>query len=317
MDFIVNNYKLLPALVSILQTRNLTDSARELNVTQSAMSKTLGLIRESFHDPILIRQGNRFLLTQRAQVLKDQLPTLISQLDDLYLPMDVSPRQCKRKFNFAFSSFVAKSVLPMICSGIEKAAPLVSIESSLWQTEKLTDLGDTDVDLVATIADEIPENLYGKLMAEDQYVLLFNKNHALVNKKITLESYLSAKHILVSGVVDKSRQADDALKLSGNQRYIFATVPSFHAAFDILINTQTIITAPLHIANKYVQKFDLAIRPLPKQLPPHQYYLLWHAKHQQDPEHKWFRELCFPILQSYLQQQITQGLTQLALIDDY
>ena len=313
----MNNYKLLPALVSILQTRNLTDSARELNVTQSAMSKTLGLIRESFHDPILIREGNRFLLTQRAQVLKAQLPILLSQLDNLYQPMDLNPMQCKRKFNFAFSSFVARSVLPMVCSAVEKAAPLASIESTLWQTERLTDLGESNVDLVATIADEIPENLYGKLMAEDQYVLLFNKNHVLVTEKVTLESYLSAKHILVSGVVDKTRQADEVIKLTGNRRQIFVTVSSFHAAFEILSDTQTVITAPLHIASKYVQKFDLAIRPLPKKLSPHQYYLLWHAKHQQDPEHKWFRELCFPILQRYLQQQITQGLTQLINIEEH
>ena len=313
----MNNYKLLPALASILQTRNLTDSAQQLNVTQSAMSKTLGLIREAFHDPILIREGNHYLLTQRAQVLKDQLPILMSQLDNLYQPMDLDPRQCKRKFNFAFSSFVAKSVLPMVCAEVEKAAPLASIESTLWQTEKLTDLGESEVDLVATIANEVPENLYGKLMAEDQYVLLFNNKHSLLNEKITLELYLEAKHILVSGVVDKSRQADDVLRLTGNRRHIFATVSSFHAAFEILINTQTVITAPLHIASKYVKKFDLAIRPLPKKLSPHQYYLLWHAKHQQDPEHKWFRELCFPILQHYLQQQIKQGLTQLADIEEH
>ncbi|QSA19978.1 LysR family transcriptional regulator, partial [Vibrio furnissii] len=53
----MNNYKLLPALMALLETRNLTDAARRLNVTQPAMSKALRLIRDEFQDPILIRDG--------------------------------------------------------------------------------------------------------------------------------------------------------------------------------------------------------------------------------------------------------------------
>lgn len=312
----MNNYKLLPALSSLLETRNLTDSANDLNVTQSAMSKTLGLIREAFQDPILIREGNRFLLTQRAHELKKQLPTLMSQVDNLFLPINIDPKQCQRKFHFAFNSFVAKSVLPLVCAKIEKEAPLVTIESTLWQTEKLEELADTNVDLVATIAEDIPENLYGKIMAEDQYVVVFNKLHPLSNKPLTLSDYVAAKHILVNGVVDKRRQTDDALRTYGKQRHVFAKVPSFHAAFKVLVNTETVMAVPLHIASKYVKKFNLSIRPLPFKLEPHKYYLLWHAKDNQDLEHKWFRELCFPLLQFYLQERITEGLAQLSAFED-
>ncbi|MDE9590783.1 LysR family transcriptional regulator, partial [Xenorhabdus bovienii] len=57
----LNNYKLLPPLVSILQTLNLTESAKQLGVTQSAMSKILNQLREDFHDKIIIRESNKFI----------------------------------------------------------------------------------------------------------------------------------------------------------------------------------------------------------------------------------------------------------------
>ncbi|MEK6215298.1 MAG: LysR family transcriptional regulator [Vibrio fluvialis] len=79
----MNNYKLLPALMALLKTRNLTDAARRLNVTQPAMSKALRLIREEFQDPILIRDGQQFTLTQRGEQLKERLPALLFQLDQL------------------------------------------------------------------------------------------------------------------------------------------------------------------------------------------------------------------------------------------
>jgi DNA-binding transcriptional LysR family regulator len=71
------------------------------------------------------------------------------------------------------------------------------------------------------------------------------------------------------------------------------------------------LTTPLHIAVDFVQRYDLQIKPLPITIKEHHYYLLWHAKYQQDPEHQWFRRLCYPALQHHLQATIEQGMSLL------
>ena len=162
----MNNYKLLPALISLLHTRNLTESAKSLNVTQSAMSKTLSQIRDAFHDPILIREANHFVLTKRGEELKTQLPSLIQSLDNLYLPKKLDIAQCKRKFILASSDYVSQFILPDICAKMVNSAPNISIEYQLWQKNWLYELSQKPLDLVSTIADSVPENLYGKKMAE-------------------------------------------------------------------------------------------------------------------------------------------------------
>jgi DNA-binding transcriptional LysR family regulator len=304
----LNNYKLLPALISILQTRNLTESARNLNVTQSAMSKTLSQIREAFHDKIVIREANQFILTRKGEELKEQLPALMQQLDSLYVPNAMEPILCKRKFTLASSDYVAQAILPSICCDIELAAPNVSIEYQSWHKDQLTTLAEHTLDLVSTITESIPENLHGKMMAEDQLVVVFRRAHPQSVGDMSIADYIKARHILISGGGDKDSPVDHALSAIGQQRNVFATVPFFQSAIELLLKTDTMLTTPLHIAADFAQDYDLVVRPLPIDIEPQHYYLLWHAKHHQDPEHKWFRELCYPFFKEHLDQTIKQGM---------
>ncbi|MEH6448152.1 MAG: LysR family transcriptional regulator [Oleispira sp.] len=304
----MNNYKLLPALISILTTRNLTESAKELNVTQSAMSKTLSQIRQAFDNEILIRQGGQFLLTQRGEQLKTQLPILMQQLDDLYLPPAINLQRCNRVFRFASSDYVAQAVFPQILKNVEQAAPNVAIEYLLWDKQKLVESFSHSVDLVTTIADTIPENLYGQLLGEDQSVVIFSTTHPLADKELTLDDYLAARHVLISGGGDKDSLIDQSLKTKGQARKIIATVPFFQSAIELLLTTDSLLTIPLHIAAEFSKRFALQVKPLPMLVKPHNYYVLWHAKYQQDPEHHWFRELCIPALKNHLETRIQQGM---------
>ncbi|PKG37852.1 LysR family transcriptional regulator [Psychromonas sp. Urea-02u-13] len=308
-NFPLNNYKLLPALISILQTRNLTESARELNVTQSAISKTLTQIRSAFHDPIVIREGNQFVLTVKGQALKKQLPMLMQTLDNLYQPSVMDPSQCQRKFTLASSDYVAQAILPSICSELICDAPNTSVEYQLWHKDKLTELASMSLDLVSTITDTVPENLHGKSLGEDQLVMICRAEHPLCySNNLSINDYINAQHVLISGGGDKDSSVDLALAELGEQRRVFASVPFFQSAIELLLKTNTLLTTPLHIAADFAQQNDLRIMQLPFDLKAQQYYLLWHAKHHQDPEHTWFRELCYPLLKNHLQYTKTQGM---------
>jgi len=304
----LNNYKLLPALVSLLQTRNLTVSAKALNVTQSAMSKTLNQIRQAFGDQILVRQANLFVLTERGEQLKRQLPSLLTQLDDLYLSKPLNLANCQRKFNFASSDYVAQAVFPQVCAHLLNQAPQASIEYYVWHKDLLSELHRHPIDVVSTIADDIPENLYGEAMAQDTQVCIFRPNHPLAEQTLTLERYVAAQHVLITGGGDKDTPVDSALEALGLKRRIFARMPFFQGAVELLKTSDTILTTPLHIAADFAERYGLQLRPLPLTLPEHHYYLLWHAKHQQDSEHRWFRQQCLVQLSGHLNGRIEQGM---------
>lgn len=301
----MNNYKLLPALLSILETKNLTDSARALNVTQSAMSKTFRQIREELGDQIMVREGNQYVLTSKGQELVRELPLLLQKLDTLFSSQTLSADKIERQFTLAFSSFVAKSVLPIICADIEALAPGVSVVSHYWQDSHFDNLAGSTADIVLTLADNIPENLYGRELGTDEFVVMCKNTHPLAQGALTMEDYLNAKHVQVSGAVGWERQL-----FMGEQhklRRVFACTPSFHSAVKVLLTTNTLMTVPLHIASQYADKYPIKLKRFPIRLPQHKYYLLWHARHQQDPGHRWFRELCIDRIGDDLRRRIDFG----------
>lgn len=304
----MQNYKLLPSLLSILKTKNLTDSAKELNVTQSAMSKTFRQIRTAFDDQIMVREGNQYILTPRGIELQNQLPDLVYKIETLFKPGTLEPAKINRQFTLAYSSFIAKSVLPIICSEIDSQAPDVSVVSQYWQKTSFNGFPSSDIDILLTVANEVPENLYGKQLGEDKYVVMFRHEHPLSTTTLTLDNYKQAKHILVNGVIGLDNHLLKGC-LTSHQPLIkvFANVPSFNSAVKVLKSTNTVMTVPLHIASKYARKYDLCLREYPIAIPPHKYYLLWHAKYNQDLEHKWFRNICINLIAEDLQERIDFG----------
>ncbi|WP_053014333.1 MULTISPECIES: LysR substrate-binding domain-containing protein [Xenorhabdus] len=232
----------------------------------------------------------------------------MQQLDNLYTPEIMEPDLCRRKFTLASSDYVAQAILPSIISDIEVDASNVSIEYKLWHKDNLNKFAEQNIDLVATIADTIPDNLYGKMMAEDQLAVAFRNIHSKANSDMTINDYIEGRHILISGGGDKDSSVDHMLAKMNLNRHIYTTVPFFQAAIELLLKTDTMLTIPLHIAADFAQHYDLQIRRLPIDIKAQQYYLLWHAKHHQDPEHRWFRDICFPLIKAHLERTIEQGM---------
>src|SRR6187401_3097459 len=80
------NLNLLLALHWLLVERSVTRAAVRLGVTQSAMSRSLGQLREWFDDPLLLPAGRRMLVTARAAGLRDPLTASLDGLRGLLRP---------------------------------------------------------------------------------------------------------------------------------------------------------------------------------------------------------------------------------------
>src|SRR5690349_15356524 len=80
------NLNLLLALHWLLVERSVTRAAGRLGVTQSAMSRSLGQLREWFDDPLLVPAGRKLLLSARARGLREPLSASLDGLRGLLRP---------------------------------------------------------------------------------------------------------------------------------------------------------------------------------------------------------------------------------------
>jgi DNA-binding transcriptional LysR family regulator len=111
-----------------------------------------------------------------------------------------------------------------------RAGACASLNFRLWEPGYYRLLSDEGVDLVATIADLLPENLHGRAMGEDRAVCLMRASHPLAQQPLTLDDYVHATHLRISGGSDRDGVIEQALARLGLRRDVRLTVPFFGGA---------------------------------------------------------------------------------------
>src|SRR5690554_7176316 len=90
---------LLVVLDALLRERSVTLAARELNLSQPAMSAALSRLREYFNDDILVMHGKRMLPTAHAQDLAPVVAKALADIQTLIMAAAVfDPATTKRTF---------------------------------------------------------------------------------------------------------------------------------------------------------------------------------------------------------------------------
>ncbi|MEH8254383.1 LysR family transcriptional regulator [Aeromonas veronii] len=301
------NLNLLPTLKVLLDTRNISRAAELLHLSQPSISKQLAQLRSEFDDELLVREGQRWLLTPRAELLAAQLAASLGALERLYEAPGFDPSRCERVFRLASSDYVAQHILPDICAALAKEAPLAALEYSLWDKRLLPQLWQSELDLVSTITEQVPEQIRGLHQGEDRLAVLMGCHHPLAGKTLNLDDYLAWPHLQVSGGGDKDSPVEQVLAPQGLSRRWFARVPFFQAAVEVLLRTDCLMTTPAHIAWQLSCGHELTFVDLPFATRDQQYHLLWHQRHHQDPAHRWFRELAYPFLRDHLQRTVGES----------
>lgn len=293
------NLNLLRSLDVLLDTRNLTAAAALLGLTQSTLSRQLAQLRSQFGDPLLVREGQRFLLTERGRALQTPLKALLASLEAVLSEPVFDPAACTRRFAIAGSDYLADHVLPTLVEAIGREAPRAEVVFRMWEPGYYRLLSDEGVDLVATIADTLPDNLHGRAMGKDRPVVAMRTAHPLATQPLGLADYLHWPHLRVTGGSDKDGAVDQYLATHGLQRHVRAAVPFFSSALRIAGNDDLLWTLPEHMAITLSRQVPLAWQPLPFEVQDYQYWLLWHARSHHDPMHEWFRRHVFTVLHGF------------------
>ena len=134
---------------------------------------------EAFDDPLLVRQGRGYVLSEHAEALVEPLRQVLEELHALRQPAVFDPARCERRFCLAASDYVAEHMLPLLVAALEREAPGVSLEYRTWQAGQYALLASGEIDLATTLFDESPPNLHGRLLGEDRAVCLMRNDHPL------------------------------------------------------------------------------------------------------------------------------------------
>ena len=187
---------LLVALEALLEEESVSRAAERLFITQSAMSKTLGRLRELFDDPLFIRKGAGMTPTPRAEQLARQLPEVLLAVQEMLEPKAFNPLVFDGHFNLQVPGHMALWLMPLLVKRLADTAPKIRL-SSLSSVDKPFEQlnnGRLDFILQAELI-EYPDDLRLTTLGYAKPVLLARKGHPLEGKDLSWDEILHYPHV--------------------------------------------------------------------------------------------------------------------------
>lgn len=284
---------LLVALSALLEERSVTRAAKRVGVTQPAMSRTLGRLRELLGDPLLVRSGRGVVATARAEALAEPLARLLADAAELIrAPGPFDPASAQRRFVVGTSDFVVAAVVPPLAARIATEAPGVDLVLQTASGEMGAALEAGEVDLAVLPDGQTDPALRRRPSVEVPFACLLRADHpAIAGGALSLEDYAALPHLLVAPRGRPGGVVDRVLADRGLARRVAVQVQTFGVAGEIIAATSLVATLPLPVALDHAAKLPVRVVPPPIPVPPFRLVLLWHERAHHDPGHAWLRRL--------------------------
>lgn len=289
------NLEYLRVLNSVLATKSVTQSAKDLGVTQSAVSHSLKRLREILDDEIVFRQGNSMELTAKAQGMKVPLKNWLEQLESILNIEEFDPTTSKKVFYIATTDIVEHLLVPGVIRILQEKAPNIQLRFLRWEYERIqNDLLNSQIDMAIGVRSFDSPNILQKVLYNETFISIAKKGHPILKGKMSLEKFLSYPHVM-TGPGDGRGAVDNYLARLNRKRDLLYTVNSFSSAPSLVENSECILTAPSRFL-KYIEKrHKVEIFDTPLEMNAFGVKLYWAKKHHNDAANKWLREIFYEV----------------------
>ena len=269
--------------------RNLTRAAEALSVTQPAVSNALARLRALLDDPLFERRGGIMAPTPASQALigpvRQALARLRSGLDQR---VRFDPATSDRIFHIAAREATTAVLLPDLERRLAVEAPGVQIHTHLVERALIPgEMAAGALDFALDIPQLARGDLTGVRLFDDRYVCVLRRDHPAAARPLTLTRFLALRQIAISGRRRGKTLIEAALARTGHEATVTMRLSSYHAAFDIVRQSDLAAAAPYRAA----QHAELAIMELPFPPPMLETWLHWRRSADSDPASQWMRGL--------------------------
>lgn len=279
---------------AIVQTGSLTAAARELHLSQPAVSHALARLREALGDPLFTRQGRRMLPTPYARSLtasvRQALSTLQAGIKGPQQGFDAA--RSDRVFTIGMRDILESLTLPGLMAHIRAHAPGISVNSIQIERHDIADaLRQGRIDAAVDIALPVPHEVSHTRLVLDKLVVVARADHPVIGKgPLRLDAYLAASHVLVSARRQGLGLEDYELSRQGLRRPIGLRCRHYFAGCRVVSQTDMLLTMPEQYARVANQHFNNTLHAFPLSAAQLDAHLYWNATQDDDPTNLWFRQ---------------------------
>ncbi|WP_164868432.1 LysR family transcriptional regulator [Hydrogenophaga sp. NH-16] len=291
MDIKSVDLNLLPVLDALLRHRSVTLAARELDMSQSAVSTALGRLRDTLGDQLFVRTGRGMLPTPRASQLAEPVNTILDKLrDEVLSASGFVAADSERTFTLGLSDVGSYVLWPRIVSAVAQQAPSVRLRMRVVTQPLIASaLESAEIDVALGAYPDLPDTLYQRRLFERKYVAMVRIGHPLAGKRLSVQAFARCPQAVVrlaSGIQDR---IDETLAQQGLTRERVLEMPSYLMLPPLLDAGDHLAVIPGQLADAFARHGQFKLLKLPFDLPASVIRMHWHKRFHEDAGNVWLR----------------------------
>lgn len=284
---------LLRIFDAIFARGGVSAAARHLNLSQPAISHALAKLRDTFDDPLFVRQGNRLVPTPAARAIAGPVREALRGLDAaLDAATSFDPAEATREFRIGVRLSGEMPRFSSLVSRVRSEAPHVALASVTFRRRDLVmTLANGDLDLALDVALPADDRLRSQYLGTEPIVVVARKGHPRVDDAIDLDTYLSLEHIIATARPYGPGLEDMALERMGLVRRVAVRCQHAITAWQIVASSDMLFALPRSHAEVLDAMWPMQLVELPLPVEQSGSYLYWHQAAQADPGLAWLRAI--------------------------
>ncbi len=288
---------LLVTLDLLLRERNVTQAAQAMFVSQSAMSRSLQRLRDTFDDPLFSRTAKGLVPTSKALELEKELSQILPLLTRLFEQSEFDPGQCDNTFAVAVPSFVGSLMIPGLLLQILEISPRASLVEVPAKSNPFDLLDSGKLDFAVYYTPQQDKKYRAEHIGTIYPELLVRKDHPLVGQNPSLDQVMEFPFVSMAIEEDHKQAFNTPLQKLLNQ-WETQSSPKLRSTqtqvlFEVASRSDAIIFGmnALKSMPEFEQNY-VSIYSFQDQLEFHvELFLLQHQRSFTSMPHQWFATL--------------------------
>ena len=182
----------LKSFFMVAKVGNFTKAARELFLTQPAVSQHIQALEHFYNTVLFDRTGRKIMLTRQGEMLLEHTEELLNQFKEIETLFQGLNSMSRGRLDIATSAVVGTYMLPKILGSYNAAYPDIEMELKAGNTHQVTNLvleGQVDFGFAAGPASQYPELETDIVHTEKMVAVVSPKNPLAQLETVHLEDF--------------------------------------------------------------------------------------------------------------------------------
>lgn len=286
----------LRVVTALAQTRNVTQAATLLGMSQSGFSTALGRLRRQLGDALFVRTPEGMEPTPHAEALVRETADLLSAIENkIRVGVSFVPQEASTEFRIAMSDISEMALLPKLLATLQQEAPLCSIRTlSMTPDLMAAGLESGQIDLaIGYIPDLKSAGVFQQQLFTHGFNCLLRAGHPLRARKLSRQQYEQLEHVIVLTPIRSQDLVERVIADKRIHRRIVLRTPHFMSLPFIIAGTDLCATVPAAVGSSEVASGAIRTVEPPFPTPRFPVKQFWHRRFNADQRSRWLREVVY------------------------